>query len=74
MVIIGATYLDESVISSTAISASGDILSFSAGIHWVYVLQSTPESTILRASLYVFCSFRIFFRIMKAYLSFSSQH
>ena len=46
MIIIGATYLGESVVPTISNSASGDVLSLRTGVHSVYILQSTLESTI----------------------------
>ena len=41
-----ATYLDESVVPTTANSPGGDVLSLRVGLHWVYLLQSTLKSAI----------------------------
>ena len=46
MIIIGVCNLDESVGPTTATTASGDVSSLRDRVHWVYVLQSTLESTI----------------------------
>ena len=46
MIIIGDTYFNESVVPIITNSASGDVLSFKVGVHWVYILQSTLESAI----------------------------
>ena len=61
MIIIVAAYLDEFAVSTTAISACGDVLSISAGVHWVYVLQSTSESTILGGFIMFFFVFFTYF-------------
>ena len=74
MILIGATYLDESVVPTTANSAGGDVLSLRVGVHWVYVLQSTLESTIFEGFIiYPFVHLQKFFHMTIAYLSSRSR-
>ena len=74
MIIIGGTYIEESVVSSTA-NSSCDILSLRADVHRSYVLQSTLECTIFHGFIiYPFVLFNFFFHITIAYLSSSLQN
>ena len=69
IIIIGVTNLNEFVVPTAANSANDDVLSLKIGAHWVYILQSTWESTIFNSFIiYPFVLFKLFYMRI-AYLS-----